>query len=85
MGQTRMSKYHLTPCRSRSIGCNHITTHVPDTFLASRGNLAGNQRIASKIVGRTTPAIRYWHHLAQYYFQTYMSVTDTYLFQNGIK
>jgi hypothetical protein len=54
----------------------HIT--VPDTFLASRRNLAANQRIASKVVGRTTHAIRYWRHLALCYFQTYCS--DSYLF-----
>ena len=54
----------------------HIT--VPDTLLASRRNLAANQRIASKVVGRTTHAIRYWRHLALCYFQTYCS--DSYLF-----
>ena len=54
----------------------HIT--VPEKFLASRKNLAANQRIVIKVVGRTTPAICYWHHLALCYFQTYFS--DSYLF-----
>ena len=76
MGQSRKSKYLLTPRRNRSMGCNHVT--VPDTVFASRRKLAENQRTASKVVGRTTPAIRYWRHLAQYDFQTY--VGDNYLF-----
>jgi hypothetical protein len=76
MGQTRKSKCLLTPRRFRPLWCNHIT--VSDTFLASRRNLAGNQRIVSKVVGRTNPAIRHWHHSARYYFQTYFG--DSYLF-----
>ena len=45
--------------------------------------MAGNERTASNVVGQT-PTSRYWHHLAQYYFQTYL-VTATYLFQYGIQ
>ena len=76
MGQTRNYKCLLTHRRSRSMGCDHIT--VPNTFLASGRNLAGNEIIVSKVVGQTKPVIRHWHHLARYYFQTYFG--ESYLF-----
>ena len=69
MYQTRKSKCLVTPRRSRIMGCNHIT--VPDIFLTSGRNFAGNQRIVNKVFGWTIPAIRHWHHLARYYVPTY--------------